>query len=145
MKIFTIGFTGKTAQEFFGKLQSSGAAYLLDTRLNNTSQLAGFTKKGSIEYFTRRLTDLTYVEAPLLAPEDEMLKQYRNDNDWPTYEASYLELIRQRNVAEELDEGLFRGGAVLLCSERTADQCHRRLAAEFMKSTRYSDAEIVHL
>ena len=145
MKIFTIGFTGKTAQEFFGILQSSGAAYLLDTRLNNTSQLAGFTKKGSIEYFTRRLTDLEYVEAPLLAPEDGMLKQYRSDGDWPAYEVAYLKLISQRNVAEELDERLFQNGAILLCSERTAEQCHRRLAAEFLKRTRYGDAEIVHL
>ena len=113
--------------------------------MNNTSQLAGFTKKGSIEYFTRRLTDLEYLEAPLLAPEDGMLKQFRSDNDWPAYEAAYLKLIGSRNVAKELDDELFRSGAVLLCSERTAERCHRRLAAEFLKGTRYNDAEIVHL
>ena len=87
MTICTIGFTGKTVQEFFEALQGTEAKHLLDIRLRNNSQLAGFTKKGNIEYFVERLTQLTYQELPVLAPEAEMFKQYKSDGDWEAYEA----------------------------------------------------------
>lgn len=145
MKIYTIGFTGKNAREFFEKLQSAEACHLLDIRIHNSSQLASFTKKGNIEYFLEKLTRLDYVEVPLLAPEEEMFKQYRQDRDWPAYERKYLELMRDRKVTQAVDAALFKDGAVLLCSEPTPERCHRRLAAEFLREKLFREADIVHL
>ena len=145
MRIYTIGFTGKTAREFFELLKSADARYLLDIRINNTSQLAGFTKKGNIDYFTESLTDLEYKEIPDLAPEQEMFRQYRKDRDWPAYEAMYMQLIKDRQVAQIIDQGLFQQGAVLLCSEQTPEKCHRRLAAEYLRDELSPNAEIIHL
>ena len=145
MIIYTIGFTKKTAQDFFEKLQSADAKYLLDTRLNNKSQLAGFTKKGNIEYFIRNLTELTYLELPSLAPSSEILKQYRNDGDWDAYEDRYNEMLVERKAAQNIDMSLLVDGAILLCSEPTADKCHRRLAAEYLKTNLFPQAEILHL
>ena len=140
-----MGFTGKTAREFFEKLQETNAKYLLDIRIHNNSQLAGFTKKGNIEYFVERLTSLNYLKLPLFAPSEEMFKQYRKDGDWPIYEQKYLQLMRDRKVAQETDKTLFKDGAVLLCSEPTPEKCHRRLAAEFIIEELFKDACLVHL
>lgn len=145
MNIYTIGFTKKTAQEFFEKLQGADAKYLLDTRLNNNSQLAGFTKKGNIEYFVEKLTDMEYLELPILAPTSEILKQYRNDGDWDAYEVKYNGMLVEREVARAIDPALFAEGAVLLCSEPTAEKCHRRLAAEFLRKEVLGESSIVHL
>ena len=145
MKIYTIGFTSKTARDFFETLTRAEARFLLDTRLHNNSQLAGFTKKGNIEYFVKNLTSLTYLELPMLAPEEEMFKQYRASKDWPVYEQQYLQLMRVRNVTQMIDQTLLKSGAILLCSEPTAEKCHRRLAAEFLQRQLFRDASIVHL
>ncbi len=144
-KIYTIGFTGKSAREFFDLLNSTDAGYLADTRLNNNSQLAGFTKKGNIEYFIEKLTRLKYVELPLLAPEKEMFQQYRKDGDWDLYESRYIRLMERRSVLESIERGLLAEGVVLLCSERTPEKCHRRLAAEYLKMNRFPEVEILHL
>ncbi len=145
MKIYTIGFTGKTAEQFFGLLNSADAAYLLDTRLNKSSQLAGFTKKGNIEYFIKNLTSMTYEDMEALTPEKEMFREYRSEGDWDLYESRYLELLQRRTVAESADSRVFAKGVVLLCSERTPEKCHRRLAAEYIKANSFPCAEIVHL
>lgn len=145
MNIYTIGFTKKTAQDFFDKLQGADAEYLLDTRLNNKSQLAGFTKKGNIEYFVERLTNLKYIELPLLAPSNEILKQYRSDGDWNAYENQYNQMLTERKVVQKIDPSLFTEGAILLCSEPTAEKCHRRLAAEFLRREVLGESSIVHL
>ena len=145
MNIYTIGFTKKTAQEFFEKLQGADAKYLLDTRLNNNSQLAGFTKKGNIEYFIERLTDMEYLELPILAPTSEILKQYRSDGDWDAYEDKYNRMLIEREVSQTIDSSLFSEGATLLCSEPTAEKCHRRLAAEFLQREVLGESTIVHL
>ena len=145
MRIYTIGFTGKSARDFFEKLQGVEARYLLDVRLRNTSQLAGYTKKGNIEFLTEQLTGLTYVELPMLAPSKEMLQRFRKDRDWSWYETEYLRLLKERKITEEIDRALLRDGAVLLCSEPTAEHCHRRLAAEYLKDGLFPDACIVHL
>ena len=144
-KIYTIGFTGKTAREFFDLLNSTDAKYLADTRLNNNSQLAGFTKKGNIEYFVEKLTRLKYIELPLLAPEKEMFQQYRKDGDWELYESRYNQLLERRSASETIDRALLDKGAILLCSERTPEKCHRRLAAEYLKANRFPEADILHL
>ncbi len=144
-KIYTIGFTGKTAREFFDLLNSADAKYLADTRLNNNSQLAGFTKKGSIEYFVEKLTRLEYIELPLLTPEKEMFQQYRKDGDWDLYESRYNQLLEERSAAQTIDRALLDNGVILLCSERTPEKCHRRLAAEYLKANRYPGVQILHL
>ena len=145
MNIYTIGFTSKTAREFFEALNRVDARYLLDIRLHNNSQLAGFTKKGNIEYFTQQLTRLTYLELPALAPADEMFRQYRDDKDWPLYEKRYMRLMLERNITDEIDRRLFEDGATLLCTEPTPEKCHRRLAAEFLKEHLFHGSNIVHL
>ena len=145
MNIYTIGFTKKTAKEFFEKLQSTDAKCLLDTRLNNNSQLAGFTKKGNIDYFIDKLTEMDYLEFPILAPTSEILKQYRIDGDWGAYEVRYNRMLVHRKVAKKIDPALFADGAVLLCSEPTAEKCHRRLAAEFLQKEVLVGSTIVHL
>lgn len=145
MTIYTIGFTKKTAKEFFEKLQGADAKYLLDTRLNNNSQLAGFTKKGNIDYFIDKLTEMDYLEFPILAPTSEILKQYRSDGDWDAYQVKYNSMLVERKVAQKIDPALFADGAVLLCSEPTAEKCHRRLAAEFLRNEIFEGSSIVHL
>ncbi len=144
-KIYTIGFTGKTAREFFDLLNSTDARYLADTRLNNNSQLAGFTKKGNIEYFVEKLTRLKYVELPMLAPEKEMFQKYRKEGDWDLYESRYNQLLEERAAAETIDRALLDNGVILLCSERTPEKCHRRLAAEYLKTNRCHGFQISHL
>ena len=126
-------------------MQEAEARYLLDIRLHNNSQLSGFTKKGSIEYFTEQLTKLGYVEMPILAPEDEMFNQYRRDTDWTIYEAKYLQLMRNRSVAQVIDQSLLSNGAILLCGEQTPGHCHRRLAVEYPKQEPFTDVRIDHL
>ncbi len=145
MKIYTIGFTGKTAEEFFGLLNSTDAKYLVDTRLNNTSQLAGFTKKRDLGYFTEKLTGMSYLEMPTLAPEKDMFGVYRKDGNWDLYESRYLRLMEQRAIAKSIDRNLFADGVILLCSERTAEKCHRRLAAEYIQANIFPQSEIIHL
>ena len=144
-KIYTIGFTGKTAREFFDLLNSTDARYLADTRLNNNSQLAGFTKKGNIEYFVEKLTNMEYLELPLLTPEKEMFQQYRKDGDWDLYESRYNQLLEERSAAETIDRALLDDGVILLCSERTPEKCHRRLATEYLKANGFPLSEILHL
>ena len=145
MIIYTIGFTGKTAREFFELIDNTDAKFLADIRVHNNSQLAGFTKRGNIDYFTQRLTGLTYCELSLLAPPEDIFKQYRNDKDWPLYESRYLQSLTDRNVPEEIDRDLFEDGIVLLCSEPTPEKCHRRLAAEYLRDQMFGGASIQHM
>lgn len=145
MTIYTIGFTKKSAEEFFETLRNSGLKHLLDIRLSNKSQLIGFTKRDDLRYFLKRLVNMEYHEMPVLAPEESMLKRYRKTGDWATYEREYLELIRQRRAENHISSLLFEEGVVLLCSEAEATHCHRRLAAEYLVQTKLSNAKIVHL
>ena len=145
MKLYTIGFTGKTAREFFGLLNSADAAFLADIRLRNNSQLAGFTKRGNIDYFTEQLTGMTYLELPFLAPSDLMFKDIKSGGDWDVYERRYADLMEDRDGAGRFPAELLERGVVLLCTEPTPENCHRRLAAEHLKATRFPDVEILHL
>lgn len=147
MTIYTIGFTRKTAEKFFEALRGSGAKHLLDIRLSNNSQLAGFTKKNDLRYFLKHLVNMEYHEMPMLAPEESILNEYRKTSDWAKYEKRYLELIRQRGAEKHINSALFEEGVVLLCSEPEPTHCHRRLAAEYLAQTIPSEAKakIVHL
>jgi len=144
MKIFTIGFTKKSARDFFGKLKQPGIRRLLDVRLNNVSQLAGFTKKDDLKFFTEAISGIGYVHLPQLAPTQEMLNTYRKaKGGWPNYEKQFLELMSQRKIETELQRDVIDGGC-LLCSEEKPEHCHRRLVAEYL-SNRWGDVEIEHI
>jgi uncharacterized protein (DUF488 family) len=145
VEIYTIGFTQKSAQQFFTILKERGIRRLIDIRLNNSSQLAGFTKASDLAWFLREICDADYQHEPLLAPTKELLSGYRAGKlDWTEYERVFAGLMTERDVANHIDPTLFSEPTVLLCSEPTADQCHRRLVAEHLQRT-WGDVEIVHL
>lgn len=144
MKVYTIGFTKKPARRFFELLRDSGARRVVDIRLNNVSQLAGFTKKDDLAYFLREICDMDYVHLPILAPTQEILDAYKKQGqDWKTYQDSFLELLRSRVVEDVVSKDLIADGC-LLCSEDSPSKCHRRLVAEYLRE-RWGDIEIVHL
>jgi uncharacterized protein (DUF488 family) len=144
MRIFTIGFTKKSAERFFTTLQRAGVDRLVDVRLNNVSQLAGFAKKADLNYFTRAICGIDYVHAPYLAPTKEMLDGYKKlKGDWATYERQFLGLMRERKI-EGLAGADLTDGCCLLCSEERPHQCHRRLVAEYLKES-WEKVEIEHL
>ena len=144
MKVFTIGFTKKPARRFFEALRGSGAKRVLDVRLNNVSQLAGFAKKEDLAYFLREICAMDYIHDQSLAPTKEMLDAYKKRHgDWPTYETRFLDLMRSRRVEKALSSEIV-ADSCLLCSEEMPVHCHRRLVAEYLKQ-HWGDIEIVHL
>ena len=145
MEIYSIGFTQKSASQFFDTLKAHGIERLLDVRLNNTSQLAGFAKQADLAYFLREICGAEYEHEPLLAPTQEMLDTYKKKKgDWDTYTQAYLDLIRTRKVELHLPRETFERKTVLLCSEPTAEHCHRRLALEYLQQ-HWGDVIIRHL
>jgi uncharacterized protein (DUF488 family) len=143
MKLFTIGFTKSSAQNFFTRLNNSGARKIVDVRLNNTSQLTGFTKRDDLRYFAREICGMEYVHVPALAPTQDIMDEYKkNKGDWNVYATKFNNLMAQRRI-ESLDRELLDDGC-LLCSEDKPHHCHRRLVAEYLKE-KWSDVEIVHL
>ncbi len=144
MKVFTIGFTKKNAEQFFGRLKQAGLKRVIDTRLNNVSQLAGFTKKDDLKFFLKEVIGLDYVHMPMLAPNKEILDAYKkNGGDWNTYERKFVDLVSSRSIETKLDKTIV-DGACLLCSEATPHHCHRRLVAEYLRD-KWGDVDIQHL
>lgn len=144
MKIFTIEFTKKSAESFFTKLQQAGVRRLVDVRLNNVSQLAGFAKRDDLRYFTKVICNITYVHLQDLAPTQDILDSYKKrKGDWDVYEHQFLELMRRRRIEDKVSREVMDGGC-LLCSEDKPHHCHRRLVAEYLKE-KWSDVEIEHI
>jgi uncharacterized protein (DUF488 family) len=144
MKIFTIGFTKKSARRFFELLRTSGARRVVDVRLNNVSQLAGFAKRDDLAYFLGAICGMDYVHLPALAPTKQMLDAYKKQRgDWSTYETRFLDLMRARRVEQTVAKGIVADGC-LLCSEDTPDHCHRRLVAEYL-DRHWGGLDITHL
>jgi uncharacterized protein (DUF488 family) len=142
--IFTIGFTRKSAQDFFFKLQHAGVKRVVDVRLNNVSQLAGFTRKDDLQYFLKKLADIAYVHLPELAPTQEILDAFRKQNeDWSVYESSFLELMAARRIEQTVPRETVHLGC-LLCSEQTPEHCHRRLVAEYLRR-HWGTVQITHI
>ena len=145
MEIYTIGFAKKSAEAFFGALRKAGIKRLIDIRLNNTSQLAGFTKRDDLKFFLKELCNSEYIHEPLLAPTPEILNSYKKKKiSWQEYEQRFLELMSERKIEEKIDQSLFNGPTVLLCSEPKADRCHRRLVLEYLQNN-WGNLKIMHL
>jgi uncharacterized protein (DUF488 family) len=144
MKIFTIGFTKKSARTFFTKLRESGAQQVVDVRLNNVSQLAGFAKKDDLQFFLREICHMDYVHLPILAPTAEMLDTYKKKKgEWSAYERDFLALMKSREIENNIAREQIADGC-LLCSEEKPHHCHRRLVAEYLRE-KWTDLEIVHI
>lgn len=143
MKIFTIGFTKTNAENFFTRLKRAGVKKLVDVRLNNVSQLAGFAKKDDLRYFTKEICHIDYQHMPQLAPTQDMLDEYKKaGGDWSAYEKKFLDLMASRHI-ENIDRSSIDGGC-LLCSEDKPHHCHRRLVAEYLKR-KWQNVDIEHL
>ena len=144
MRVCTIGFTKKPARRFFELLRSSHAERLVDVRLNNVSQLAGFAKKDDLAYFVQEICGMDYVHLPELAPTQEILNDYKKRRgDWKTYETRFLELMTQRHIEETISKDVIADGC-LLCSEDKPHHCHRRLVAEYL-AEKWGNVEVVHI
>ncbi len=144
MTVYTIGFTKKSAEKFFGLLRGSDTKRLVDVRLNNVSQLAGFAKRDDLKFFLREICGVDYLHLPLLAPTQEMLDEYKKGGgDWNLYEKRFLDLMESRSIEDEVSRDVIEDGC-LLCSEDTPHQCHRRLVAEYLRD-RWSGLSIEHL
>ena len=132
IELFTIGFTQKTAREFFTTLKAVGVKRVLDVRLNNNSQLAGFSKKEDLAFFLREIAGIDYVHLPELAPTQDILDAYKkHKGDWNVYERQFLDLMAQRKIENTVQPELLQHGC-LLCSEHQPHHCHRRLVAEYL-------------
>jgi uncharacterized protein (DUF488 family) len=144
MKIFTIGFTKKSAETFFTRLINAGVRRLVDVRLNNVSQLAGFTKRDDLRYFTKAICNIDYIHLPDLAPTKDLLDAYKKHKGaWGSYEEQFLDLMRSRRVEEKIPAEML-DAACLLCSEEKPYHCHRRLVAEYLKE-KWGNVEIEHM
>jgi uncharacterized protein (DUF488 family) len=133
MEIYTIGFTQKSASQFFELLKKHQIRRLIDVRLNNSSQLSGFSKKHDLAYFLRAICDAEYIHMPMLAPTQEMRDEYRKSKGgWALYARQYLELMEDRKIEKQLDKKLFDIPTVLLCTEPKQEHCHRRLLIEYL-------------
>lgn len=143
MKIYTIGFTKTSAEGFFTRLTESGAKKLVDVRLNNISQLAGFAKRDDLRYFTKQICGLDYEHVSKLAPTKDILDEYKkNGGAWNVYENKFLDLMTKRRI-EDIDPHQL-DGSCLLCSEDKPHHCHRRLVAEYLRN-KWTHVEIIHL
>jgi uncharacterized protein (DUF488 family) len=144
MRLYTIGFTKKSAHDFFETLRSARVARIVDVRLNNVSQLAGFAKRKDLPYFLDQITGIQYIHAPILAPTQEMLDSYKkHGSGWQSYETSFINLMKGRHIETAWMDCL-RDSDCLLCSEEEPLHCHRRLVAEYLANCR-SGIEIRHL
>lgn len=144
MNLFTIGFTGKSAEKFFGLLETSKASKLIDIRINRTSQLAGFAKEQDLKFFLPKLAGMDYAVREDLAPTKELLASYRKKEiNWEEFADKYSDLLKQRGVLESLDSALF-DNAVLLCSENEPKKCHRLLLAELI-SEKFPEFRVTNL
>jgi uncharacterized protein (DUF488 family) len=144
VNLYTIGFTKTSAEGFFSRLRASGAAQIVDVRLNNVSQLAGFAKRDDLRYFLKALCSMDYIHVPELAPTQEMLDEYKKgDGSWSRYEQVFLELMRSRHIEKTVSKEIISEGC-LLCSEDKPHHCHRRLVAEYLKN-HWGDIDVRHL
>ncbi|HZV69716.1 MAG TPA: DUF488 domain-containing protein [Saprospiraceae bacterium] len=144
IKLYTIGFTGKSAEQFFNLLAKAGVKKIIDSRVNNVSQLAGFAKGNDLKYFAKAIGGIEYEHNLDFAPTKELLSDYRDKKvTWAEYEIAYLKLLEAREITKDLNIKQLHK-TCLLCSEHEPDQCHRRILAEYIKTSNHA-VEIIHL
>ncbi len=144
IKLYTIGFTHKSAKQFFELLKENEVGALVDTRVNNTSQLSGFAKGPDLAYFSKAVNNMDYFHRLDFAPTKELLERYRKKQiTWKEYEPEYLNLLDMRKIGDKIDIATLHQNC-LLCSEHTPEKCHRRLLAEYLQA-RFNNIEIQHL
>lgn len=145
MKIYTIGFTQKSAERFFSLMRENGVKRVLDIRLRPDGQLAGFAKRDDLAYFLRNLAGCEYIHLTQLAPTDEILNDYRADHDWQRFLRRFETLLEERQMPDvSIRNMLEEMPGCLLCSEASPDRCHRRVAAERMARL-WPGTEVIHL
>lgn len=146
IKLYTIGFTKKSAEKFFTLLKNAGINKIVDIRLNNASQLAGFAKGSDLQYFVKNLLGASYVHLPDLAPTKELLKSYQDkETTWAEYVLVFSEILKRRHIKERFKVEDF-DNCCFLCTEDTPEQCHRRLVAEYLQEANPDkDIKIIHL
>lgn len=143
--VYTIGFTKKNAEEFFSFIRKSEISTLIDVRLNNISQLAGFAKRDDLKFFLKEICNAEYVHVPELAPTKKMLDQYKKgETSWEIYEEKFLNLMGQRNIEKSVTPTLLEYGC-LLCSEHEPHFCHRRLVVEYLNEHSNLNLKVKHL
>jgi uncharacterized protein (DUF488 family) len=141
----TIGFTKTNAEGFFERILNSRVKKVVDVRLHNTSQLAGFAKADDLAYFLKKIGGIQYTHQPLLAPTDDILKAFKKDKgDWNVYENKFMSLMGDRKIENRLKPEMFEG-ACLLCSEATPHHCHRRLVVEYLNGKWGGALSVKHL
>jgi uncharacterized protein (DUF488 family) len=144
MKMFTIGFTKKSAEEFFTRLQKAGVQRVVDVRLNNTSQIAGFAKARDLKYFLQAIAGIDYVHIPEFAPTQDILDDFKKrKGSWAEYESKFRDLMEKRMIAN-IAKNKLRENDCFLCSEQTPEHCHRRLVAEYLQE-QLCNIEVIHL
>lgn len=144
IEINTIGFTKKSAEKFFDLIRKTDTKRVVDVRLNNVSQLAGFAKRNDLKFFLKEILDVDYVHLPELAPTQDILDAYKKNNgDWNVYEPAFLELMKKREIEKRIDPNILADGC-LLCSEDKPHHCHRRLVAEYLRE-KWGNVDINHL
>ena len=145
IQAFTIGFTQKGARNFFSLLNESGAKRIIDVRLNNVSQLAGFARRDDLEYFLSEICRMDYLHMPDLAPTKAILDAYKKHGmDWGVYEDNFFHLMENRCVEKLIDPEVLNGGC-LLCSEHSPQHCHRRLVIEYLNEMWGGNIQVKHL
>ena len=144
IRLYTIGFTEKSAETFFQLLEHNQVKKIIDTRVNNNSQLSGFAKGRDLAFFAKQLVNINYEHQLKFAPSKELLGGYRKKEiSWDEYAEVYIDLLDERNIRGEVDIASLHE-CCLLCSEHTAEKCHRRLLAEYLQEFN-SNIEIIHL
>lgn len=144
-RIYTIGFSKKSLREFVKLLKDARVEKLIDIRLNNTSQLAGYAKKDDLAYIME-LINIEYVHDVSLAPDNKLLSDYKkNLLDWSDYETRYLKILEERNIRDGIKKLINSKTICFLCSEHKPNKCHRSLLANFIKNNLNEKVEIIHL
>jgi uncharacterized protein YeaO (DUF488 family) len=144
-QIFTIGFTGSTAENFFSRLRDAGVKKVIDTRLWADTQLSGFARKKDLPFLLKNLSGADYEHKIDLAPSENILKDFKNKEiSWPKYETRYLQLLHDRHIADKLSADDV-ADTCFLCAEKTPHHCHRRLLAEYLQKEWNTAIEIIHL
>lgn len=146
MKTYTIGFTKKNAETFFKFLKDENIKKLIDVRINNVSQLAGFAKRDDLKFFLENLCDgAKYIHVPELAPTKEMLSDYKKKKiSWSKYEYDFLKLMSDREIEKKFNPEFFEDGC-LLCSEHEPHLCHRKLVIDYLNNKWDMKLEVNHL